>query len=73
MFNIAALKHFCEDQSFGNRANPPAPIVDVDGHERYVVESIQSQRIFLRKRQFWVKWLGYDEPTWEPERNLLDE
>ena len=73
VFNVAALKHFCEDRSFGRRANPPAPIVDGDGHECYVVESIHSQRIFRRERQFLVKWLGYEEPTWEPERNVLDK
>ena len=37
------------------------------------VGSILSKRIFRVKPQFLVKWLGYEEPTWEPEENLLDE
>lgn len=72
VFNVVALKHYCEDNSFGRRQNPPAPIVDVDGHERYVVESVLSQRTFRGKLQYLVKWLGYDKPTWEPEHFLND-
>ena len=40
VFNVAALKDYHEDDSFGKRKNPPAPIVDLDWYERYVVETI---------------------------------
>ena len=58
VFNIAALKHFQEDKSFGQRANPPAPFVDGNGHERYVVESVLSKRIFRGNHSSW--WSGSD-------------
>ena len=73
VFNVAAPKHYHEDDSFGKRKNLPAPIVDLDGHERYVVESILDQRVLKGVQEYLVKWLGYKQPTWEPKKFLLDE
>ena len=53
-------------------AQPPDPVLDLDGHERYLVEEILSERKFRGRQQFLVKWIGYDVPTWEPEVNVLD-
>ena len=74
VFNVAAVRHFVEDTSLrGNREKPPEPILDLDGNERYFVEEILSERQHRGRRQFLVKWIGYDEPTWEPEANVLDK
>ena len=71
---MAALRHFNEDVSLrGRPAQPPDPVLDLDGHERYLVEEILSERKFRGRQQFLVKWIGYDVPTWEPEVNVLDE
>lgn len=40
----------------------------------YEVERILAHRIIRGRLQYFVKWLGWDNPednTWEPEENLL--
>ena len=74
VFNVAGLRHFHEDVSLrGRPEEPPAPVLDLDGQERYLVEEILSERVFKGKVQYLVKWIGYNEPTWEPRANVLDE
>ena len=72
VFNTAACKLYNED-AINSAPPPPSPIIDRDGNERFIVESILSQRLFRRQKQFLVKWKGYKEPTWEPVGHLLDE
>ena len=71
-FNTAACQRYNED-TINSAPPPPLPIIDRDGNEPFVVESILSQRLFHRQKQFLVKWQGYKEPTWEPVGYLLDE
>ena len=52
---------------------PPSPIIDQDGHERFIVEKVLKHKFLRKKTLFLVKWLGYEEPTWEPREFLLDE
>ena len=52
---------------------PPLPIIDNDGHERFIVEKVLQHKFHRKKTLFLVKWLGYNEPTWEPREFLLDE
>ena len=33
----------------------------------------KTERQHRGRRQFLVKWVGYDEPIWESEANVLDE
>ena len=74
VFNVAALRHFHEDVSLrGIPEEPPAPVLDLDGQDRYLVEEILSERVFKGKVQYLVKWIGYNESTWEPRANVLDE
>ncbi|GMF39738.1 unnamed protein product [Phytophthora lilii] len=46
------------------------------GDDKYIVEVILDDRWPIstgterRQREFYVKWWGYDEPTWEPISNL---
>ena len=51
----------------------PLPIIDNDGHERFIVEKVLQHKFQRKKTPFLVNWLGYDEPTWEPSGFLLDE
>ena len=53
VFNVAALRHFNEDVSLSGRpAQPSDPVLDLDGHERYLVEEILSERKFRGRQQF---------------------
>ena len=52
---------------------PPSPIIDQDSHERFIVEKVLKHKFVRKKTLFLVKWLGYQEPTWEPREFLLDE
>ena len=52
---------------------PPLPIIDNDGHERFIVGEGLATQVSSEKTLFLVKWLGYDEPTWEPREFLLNE
>lgn len=50
---------------------PPEPEI-IEGEEEYEVEAILDSRIWRKKLQYLVKWMGYDEGKnkWEPEGNL---
>jgi hypothetical protein len=42
--------------------------------EPYTVERITKERhTKARGREYLVKWAGFDGPTWEPEKNILDQ
>ena len=38
--------------------------------DTYIVERIAEHQKVGRGRKFLVHWLGYAEPSWEPEKNL---
>lgn len=78
VFNVAVLKPYFSDEAAQgelgqSNSQPPAPVIDADGHERYYVEEILKDKFCRNKRFFLVKWLGYKDPTWEPNEFLLDE
>ena len=73
VFDVTALKHIHEDKEIRPKESPPSPVVDADGHERYIVIAVISQRKYRCKQQYLVKWKCYDDPTWEPEDFLLNE
>ena len=89
VFNVSVLKHYeaptpeelDETLSDEHEASaveeppppPPLPIIDNDGHERFIVEKVLQHKFHRKKTLFLVKWLGYNEPTWEPREFLLDE
>lgn len=41
-------------------------------YKLYEVERIIDFRIKNHKKFFYVKWKGYNDPTWEPKENLKD-
>ena len=44
-----------------------------ESEQEYEIEALKEVRQRRGKRQFLVKWVGYDKPTWEPEGNLPEE
>jgi hypothetical protein len=62
------------DHALPGQIIPPPPPVEVVGEKEYFVERIQDSRLNRRKRQveYLVKWVGYDEPSWEPASDLKD-
>ena len=73
VFNASALKHYQRNEIVGRQVEPPPPITDADGFERYYVETILSHRRDRHGLKYLVKWTGYPESTWEPERYLKNE
>jgi hypothetical protein len=61
-----------EDIALPGQHNPPPPPVEVDGETEYSIEEILDSRFNKRRRRFeyYVKWIGYPDPTWEPADNL---
>jgi hypothetical protein len=45
--------------------NPPPPPVIVDGAEEHYVEEVLDARIFRRRLQYLVKFIGDDQPEWK--------
>ena len=50
----------------------PGPII-VDGKPQYVVEKLLRREIRNEKPGYRVKWKGYDEVTWQPEDELMED
>ena len=71
VFHVQLLERFTENTIPGRTQPPPAPI-EVEGQEEYEVEAVLDSKIDKRRqqsRQYLVKWLGYNETTWQ---NLSD-
>jgi len=49
---------------------PPACRTFRDGSKEYFVEDILHHRRKGRGYEYLIKWVGYDQTTWEPMRNL---
>jgi hypothetical protein len=73
--HVSQVKPWQVDARWGERNAPPPPIVNEDGGESYLVESILRHRVMQQGKsrgpalRFLVKWLGYPvwDCTWEPE------
>jgi hypothetical protein len=51
---------------------PPPLLVIVEGEEEWEVEEILDSRRIPGRLQYLVKWTGFADPTWEPEKNLTE-
>ena len=70
IFHAALLTPYEETRAHGpNYPQPPPEIVN--GEPEWEVERIIRHK-GTKKRQYQVKWRGYDEYTWEPEENLAN-
>ena len=68
VFNVTALKKYFPSDMEGRNVPPPAPIIDLDGFERFIVEEESEWGL-----QYLVRWKGYPDATWEPAAFLQDE
>ena len=59
-----------DDEPLPGQQNPPPPPVIVDDNEEWHVEEILDSRIYRRRLQFLVKWIGFDRPNWEPAEGV---
>ena len=70
VFNVTALKKYHQNTFEERYTEPPPPITDLDGYERFIVERILNHRDNRRGSQYLIKWTGYQDATWEPEAYL---
>ncbi len=77
VFHVSkVIKWHKADEYFPGRTVPDnaAPELDPEGEMSLEVEEILDSRVYGRwkKRQFLLRWLGYDtsHDTWEPLENL---
>ena len=74
VFHVSLLEPYHENTLPG-RIQPPPPPVEVNGDVEYEVEAILDHKIDRRfsaeeRLRYLVKWLGYDDTTWEGPSNL---
>ncbi|QRV96463.1 Retrotransposable element Tf2 protein [Ceratobasidium sp. AG-Ba] len=69
VFPVALLSLKKEDP-YGREPPQPPPEVTPEGDIEYEVEQVQDSRRYRGKIQYYVKWLGYNEWTWEPYEHL---
>ena len=83
VFNVDVIKLYVEseqddeevqeDEEDQQEEEKPPPFIDAEGHERYVVAEVLRHKFHGKKTLYLVKWVGYKDPTWEPEEFLHDE
>ena len=71
VFNIVMLKPAQEPVFESQVIPPPPPPVIVNDEEEYEVEEILDSRFHRNKLQYLVKWVGYNEATWQPEKDVI--
>ncbi len=72
VFHVSLLEPYIANSIEGRIEPPPPPIV-VEGELEYEVEDILDSRIRRNRKEYLVKWKGYDgidAVTWEPESNV---
>jgi hypothetical protein len=71
VFHVSLLSPLKPDRVPG-RAHDEPPAIEVEGEEEWEVEEIRDSRLHYGKRQYLVKWVGYDDShcSWEPVANV---
>ncbi|KAL5537295.1 hypothetical protein ACEPAF_1118 [Sanghuangporus sanghuang] len=72
VFNKILLKPAVQPSFESQKKPPPPPPVIIDEQEEYEVEEILDSCLHRGKLQFLVKWVGYEEATWQPESDVKD-
>jgi hypothetical protein len=81
VINISALKEHIPNTMPGRVQPPPPSFVDLEGHERFIVQEVLDERLRKVKTQaqpiteYRVHWKGLpkSKATWEPASFLQDE
>src|SRR6266404_2159993 len=75
VFHVSELEPYRQSNLEG-RKQPPPPVVEIEGEENYVVDSIGKSRLNKRRKrvEYLVFWEGYppEEATWEPAEHLQE-
>ena len=71
VFHVSLLEPVVENQIV-NRQVPPPPPIEIDTFMEYEVEEILNSRIYRKKLQYLVKWVGYgpQDNSYEDADNL---
>ncbi|QRV72283.1 Transposon Tf2-1 polyprotein [Ceratobasidium sp. AG-Ba] len=67
-----ALLSLKRDDPYERDPPQPPPEVTPEGDIEYEVEQVQDSCRHRGKIQYYVKWLGYNEWTWEPYEHLTN-
>ena len=69
VFNVSRLSP-AANNPFPSQQQDPAPPVQVDGNDEYLVQQVLDSKMVRSRLKYLVQWVGYDDPTWEPAENL---
>lgn len=62
--NASQLLRARDDPVPGQRISPPEPVI-INGEQEWTVQKVISSRLYFKKLQYKVDWLGHDpDPTW---------
>ena len=65
VFHTSLLELARRDPLPGQQNSPPPPVI-VRDHQEWMVQEIVDSRWHYGTLQYRVRWLGYDQLTWEP-------
>ena len=63
VFNVSGLKKYFQSTIEGRQEEPPPPVIDLDGYERFIVEDILDHRRRRGELQYLVRLKGYFDAT----------
>ena len=72
--HVSVLKKYIPPTIVGREA-PPKPKSEIlEGVEEYEVEKILGERVRYGKKEYLIKWVGYDncDNTWTKIKNLVN-
>lgn len=73
VFHVHLLEPFVVENTIPNRLQSTPLPIEVEGQEEYEVEAILDSKLDNRFKPPWqylVKWLGYNDTTWQSLANL---
>jgi hypothetical protein len=69
VFHVSLLEPAATDPLPGQMQPPPPPVI-IDNEEEWEVDEVLDSKVKHGKLQYLVRWIGFDNPTWEPATNL---
>ena len=69
VFHVSLLEPAASNPLAGQKQPAPPPIT-VDDNVEFEVEEILDSKLIRKTHKYLVRWVGYDELTWEPAELL---